>query len=288
MSGKDVVFVGGSQRSGTSLLQAVLCSSPDAHPRPSECQYLTRLVATYARWRQRGDRFVTDYFGDMPGFDAFTRRMVNDFLDVARATLAPGRVMILKHPELTALFPPLAALLPEAKFVVSIRDPRDIVASLLAVGERFEQAGNKAVGFPAGRDMRRLAAHIRSYYAPISRAVMDRTLRLGQRVRFVRYEDMIRDTDAVLRGLESFTGLSLAGFDRNAAWRNLEGADSEASHALRQPWRTEFHGRGMSADSIGRWAEVLSLEEARQIEQHCRDMLERWRYPIDSEPPLNT
>jgi hypothetical protein len=276
MTAPDVVFVGGSMRTGTSLLQAVLCASPDAHPRPRECQYLTEVLMPYVSRRRQFDRFVSDYFGTRERFAAHARLIVEDFLAAARDTLAPGRTLVLKNPELTPAFPALADLLPQAKFLVSLRDPRDAIASMIVVAERQRAARQPALGDAAQRDIPALCARFRSYYA----AVVRHGDKLSGRILAVRYEDLVRDTDRVVRILQDFTRLALDGFDANAPWRDLAAPDEGAAETSPTPWRSELNGRGLSPDAIGRHAEILTTEEANLVAAELSDFARSFRYSL--------
>src|SRR3546814_15733803 len=75
--------------------------------------------------------------------------------------------LVLKSPELATYFPHAAVLLPAARFVISVRDPKDTIASMIEVGEKHRQ--RRANSFLAGAG-RRINAHFpasRMFFLPV-------------------------------------------------------------------------------------------------------------------------
>src|SRR5262245_16585535 len=107
MTGEDVIFVGGSMRSGTTLLQRILCASPDTHKFTDECQFLTAMLDLHAAWRQQFTS-LREFYGTPERFDHFAKTMVDSFLQATFDTLRPVRAIVLKNPKLTLHFPTLA------------------------------------------------------------------------------------------------------------------------------------------------------------------------------------
>ena len=205
-------FVVGCARSGTTLLRAML----DSHPAlaiPPESYF----VATFARRRHR--------FGPGGGFDreAFVEALCSDRwfrgwgVDDAlvRTAIARERPMDAAHairvvygvyassrgkprygdktPTYVFSMRSIGSVLPESRFVHLIRDGRDVAGSLVSSGMRFAPTDiGRALLFwerrvVAGRRQgRKLGMH---------------------RYREVRYEDLIEDPEATLRGLSAFLEL---------------------------------------------------------------------------------
>ncbi|NIA68785.1 sulfotransferase [Pelagibius litoralis] len=49
-----MILVVGAMRSGTTLLQQILCSSPESNPFVHGCRYLTSQIAIYAQYADSG------------------------------------------------------------------------------------------------------------------------------------------------------------------------------------------------------------------------------------------
>ncbi len=78
------------------------------------------------------DLHSRDYFDDREQLNEFCAAETVRFLEMTNAHFGNPKFLVLKYPLLTRLFTYLDQLLPEAKFVISLRDPRDHVASAVA------------------------------------------------------------------------------------------------------------------------------------------------------------
>lgn len=211
MAGSNApIFVVGFQRSGTTLTQALL----GAHSRiasPPEMHFMFRISRFAARYGDLTDganlrRVIddalnppVDLFADC-GFDAdriFERVMragkpsmravldaiMSDFADrhgkVRWSEKSPGQSVAQVH-----------SLFPDAQIIHVVRDPRDVIASSLATPWTRESAHELAV-----RWRRFTIDNVRKG----TRAGPGSFLQ-------VRYEDLTRDPEAVLRVIFAFIG----------------------------------------------------------------------------------
>lgn len=269
-----LVLVTGPMRSGTTLLQQLLCNAPDANPFIHGCRYLTGHIEVFARYAGSDRLFIEDYLGGPQELLGFTRGILERLLaETHRRTGAP-RHLVLKNPELARVLPQAAVLLPQARFVVSLRDPRDIVASMMAVGDRHRSNGEASFLAAAGRDIDRLCAAYRDYCLPVIRALTDQP-ELRQRLCFVRYDALVGDTAATLARLSAFTGIALAPGTAaaGASWRSTVSAKAVGGNPYWGAYLTALSGGPVSSASIGRYREVLSDAEAARVEQLCADVV---------------
>jgi len=273
----STVFIGGCMRSGTTLLQRVLCGGRATHPILAECQYLVALLAAYREGRKGFALFGADYFGDLAGYDAFNRGILENFLANLRRRVGGPRHLVLKRPELAFHFSDLALLLPEARFLLVARDPRDAVASMVEVGKRHADRGVTGPLVAMGRDMDRLSGFFLDYY----RDSYTNTGTLTGRLMTLRYEDLVADPDATLRQLEGFTGIelgrgALAAPDPATASRTWQSMATDPAYSgafWSENWMADLTG-----DSVGRYREALSAAEIATIESRCAGFARSFRY----------
>ena len=173
MSDEKLIFVGGSMRAGTTVLQRILCSSPGSIPVVGECQYLTQQFYVYHQALKQFELFHGDFFSSKATVEEFTKGIISNFLVLTRQRYAPATTLVLKHPELTKFFPRLAEWFGHAKFVVIVRDPRDTIASMLEVTSRQRENDVDFFMTRFGRDMRKFSHYYKSIYAPIFRKHRD-------------------------------------------------------------------------------------------------------------------
>jgi len=258
-----LIFVGGAPRTGTTLLQGLICTSPRTNDYIAECSYLTAFMEPYRRGLNVWEAHTHDYFDgveDMCGFHAdVIRKILSRF-----RTFLGGEVLVLKDPCLTASFYTLASLLPEARFAVMIRDPLDAISSRLEVMER--STGVK----PGLADIEGACAEYNGAYAEL----VQHWQHLGDRLILVSY-------NALVAG-EEFDRLAAFGFDdlcpdqlTQSTWVN--------SKVEGNPWNTDLYGGQLSAASIGRHRTFVENETAQIIIDRCGETA-RSLFAIAADP----
>lgn len=260
------IVVGGYLRTGTTLVQQLLCSAPGTNPLVGEAVYLLAYVENLNRTRRVFELHGKDYFADLADLARFTAGQLEAFLARTAARLGDPPHLVLKHPHLTPYLPQLHFLAPDLVFVVVVRDPRDTVASALQAGARG------AVEF-AGADARTIAQRWRATYAM---ALGPKLPAYRRQLALVRYEDVVVDPVAALAPVARLTGLDLRGVAGAASSGRVD-FDSEARVA--DPLTSTLYGQAPVASRVGRWRETLSPADAHSVEAACGDLMDQLGYP---------
>lgn len=268
----SLIFVAGGRRTGTTLLAGILCADEDANPLIGEAPMLRMLVQAlqWARRPQNFDGFVKYSFAGEGELVAFFSRIIDDYVACTRAMQGYPEHVVLKNPEFCTVMEELVLAAPQARVVVTVRDPRDQITSDLEVQNK-DDAGN-VVG--DGRTYRDIPAAIRTlngYYARVEAAE-----RIApDRIMYVRYEDILLKFDETLAALQAFTGLSRNTFDPARDWpRYAAVSDLEGGYADYTP----YYGRPLEASRIGRFRDYLEPQEVLQVEEGCRKLMKRFGY----------
>jgi len=118
----------GFPRSGTTLLEQALAAHPGLAASPERVVFCRDVFPRLCR--AGGGPLTLGTLNAIPG--AVIERERSRYLDYMEAALGEplgGRVHLDKNPNHTSLLPGLVRLFPESRFVVALRDPRDVVVS---------------------------------------------------------------------------------------------------------------------------------------------------------------
>lgn len=136
--GGRCIFLGGAPRSGTTYLQLLLFAS-GAFATVQETHlfsaFLGRMDETWKRFK---DRAAHHRHVGLPAvitpeaFDEMLRSMAERVLAEIALQDATKRWLLEKTPENVLHWPLILRLLPKARFIVMVRDPRAVVASTIA------------------------------------------------------------------------------------------------------------------------------------------------------------
>ncbi|GAB0117366.1 sulfotransferase family protein [Acidisoma sp. 7E03] len=135
----QIFFLGGAPRSGTTWVQEIIDSHPDACCRGEALfakEVFPLFEAWLSRWRGKIEEKNRHVFGHARGYPlpelADAEIVSGTAILLALRRQAEGRTCRAhgeKTPENVFLFPRLRVLFPRAKFIGIARDPRDVITS---------------------------------------------------------------------------------------------------------------------------------------------------------------
>ncbi len=271
-----LIFVGGCERSGTSLVQKLLVSHSRIAGGP-ELVFTGRIAELY---RRMGGRYPSSYASRIAAFydgerltEAFRSFLEGFFRPIFERD--PDAVYFSeKTPSNLFAAPELLRIFPGARFVHVLRDGRDVLASHHDVRRRFEEAG-EPYHHPTFRSPR---VCVRWNRAAEKHAALETDPDLGARSHLLRYEELLQEPERVLTGLFSFLELDL-----ETGLLSPEGVPSEE---LGIPvdgfWTTrEMDGRGFDPSRIGRWRRDLPPTRRALANLLMARNLRHFDYPVE-------
>ena len=272
------VFVVGVPRSGTTLLSAMLA----AHPRlvcGPETHFFDQLINVDARAICRRTGWPTnaiDYLysinhvgESIPANYGLTRQELAQALSKREPSLPSilsGMIEIYmrrsgkqrwieKTPDHLPHVARIRKYYPDSPIVRIVRDPRDVVASLLAV--------------PWGPSTLIQAIDLWRIFDDQSAWFFE----ADARCHTLQYEDLVRAPESTLRNLCQFLGEPFDPIMLDTS------SSARLVNAANEPWKTKV-GERIDVSRIQAWRQKLSEDELRLVEAWVGDRLRWYGYPV--------
>ncbi len=283
-------FVAGQAKSGTTLLTALLDNHPELLVLPEETAYFPTVLTKYGlRGRRAQFDYLTTESRSNVLFGGPSRRGKRDYSDFPRAGLLnifehaafdPAKIdrdllvlmaesyattlglpldrikrWVEKTPANRNHIPVILSRFPQAKILVTIRDPRAILAAQIALTMR--KARNFSVYY--------VIAHWR-VAAKLAKRVLN-----GEMVGLVvPYEQLAREPSISMKKICDYLEIA---FDSETVLTPTKAGRSWSGNSASQ---TDFSQ--ISTEPINRWERELSEDEIGWVEWHCRDLMSEFGY----------
>ena len=283
-------FVCGVTRSGTTLLRLMLDSHPDLAI-PGETHWLPKLIKQFERGKQSADDaadLIIDHkrWGDFHLDGEHLRARMRELQPVTAADAIRTFYRVYaeregktrygdKTPGYIKEMNRIQRVLPEARFIHIIRDGRDVSLSHLRMNwgpETYEESAR--LWRNRIRRAQRMSRNVEHYME-------------------VRFEDLVQDTEGVLRRVCDFIELDfdpvMLDYHERAEGRLQEKArELPRKNRPNQPAEARMESHRLAqepprSDRIGMWRERMSPEEVSEYEAIAGDMLTRLGYEVTTE-----
>jgi hypothetical protein len=256
IDGKKLVFIVGSQRSGTTWLHLLLSQSPAIAP-----LYETRLVSEYMRscftvWNERAipARNVDGLhnFIARPDYLQMLRTFAAAALATGTAAHPSASVILEKSPDHALVACDILSIFPDAYFLHIVRDPRAVVASLKAI------SGSWGVAWRAVEACERWVTRVKA-----ARAIPSMT----QRYREVRYEDLFAGGPRILQEIFAWLGVAASAADCERYFAACRIDALRADEALSQRLHLEIgQGEFFRRGEVDSWKTELASRVVALVE----------------------
>ncbi len=192
-----LALLGGHPRSGTTLLEQVL----DAHPNivsAEETEIFHNAAYMPLTRKFPGDPPILSVL-EAAQTDALQQSRRNYFrsMELFLGNPLGERLLIDKNPSLTFLIPAMARIFPEMKFIIALRDPRDVCLSCFMQPLSLSQV---SAAFLTLQDTMEEYASLMSLWLTIRPLLKTPYLE-------VKYEDMVNDLESAAKRTLEFVGL---------------------------------------------------------------------------------
>lgn len=248
------LFVGGSARSGTTLVQKMLCAHSRVAGGP-EFDHAVPAMQLYERMSRPVQLERQQFYYNAQELADRFREFYASLFDGLVARHENLAYVSEKTPSNIAAAATLLSLFPEAFYINVVRDGRDVVASHQKVLQRFKQekgsAGKRWWHEYSVRDVsRKWNGDIHRY-----RMLADNAS-FSSRVINIRYEDLVRDSKSVLQSL--FERLKLPFEEATLCPENVAKEQLGYDANVDGIWYTdEMFQQRVGTQSIAKWKREL-------------------------------
>jgi tetratricopeptide (TPR) repeat protein len=207
---KRLALLGGHPRSGTTLLEQVLDSHLDIVSVEETTIFHDEAYMPLTRSLPENEPMLSVL--EAAQTNALQQSRANYFRSVEKFLGKPvgERLVIDKNPSLTFLIPLLIRVFPEIKFLIAVRDPRDVVLSCFMQSLPLEQGSSAYLSLESTVEE---YATMMSFWQALKPLIKNPFLE-------VRYEDMVENLESVARRTLDFLGVPwdarVLGFDEHA------------------------------------------------------------------------
>jgi len=258
-----LIVIGGAQRTGTTLLQTMIADGLTHAPILPEAHILCDLMSVYKRAKSEGMK-TSKYYPTTDDLRAFFREVADLHFSALDKIYTQIDHLVLKDPNFSQVLPELFELFPTLKPIICVRDPRDIAASFVKIGERQREIGMETAY--TKRNVGLVCKKINASYRFLFECPQSGPLLL------VRYESLVRAPVETLRDVGIHLGLPVdPKRSHSSGWL-------EEPYRHQKTWVTELEGKEPTAQSVGSYAEILSPKEIGKVEELCADAMKIFDY----------
>lgn len=254
----SLIVVSGPPRSGTTLVNRMICSSSSCAPMLPECSFITKQIETFNNILQYSDRErFAAYFGTRDECNSCFRACIQENLKSlmrAEPKLAAYKHIVLKDPTLCFFLTQAQDLLPEdAKFVIVVRNPLGIIASLKGVAAKRGVAWN----------IKEASEMTINHFFHLNQVRQERAL---NSVLYVRYEDL---NSTGVNDLVDFLGFSIP--------KDVIDGKNKV-HDKSDPFYTNLLDESLTEGRIDAWRNDLVADEISYVTEVFAGIMSFWDY----------
>jgi len=237
------IFLGGCERSGTTLLRVILDTHSNIHCGP-EAKIIAKTIPAWLNQRHTNSDVLREYYRFTDAtIDALYRKII--LTAISRGNTLTTRWIAEKSPQNVFYYHQIRALFPQSPIINMVRDGRDVVASLLEMDWRSDKG--KPLDFTI--DIR---AACQRWLAAVNANESFRTSASAAPYLQIRYEDLVSEPKTAITDI-----LGLLNEEWEDGLLDFHSVDRE----LADESSTGSVQKSISDDRIGRWQTVFTEQD---------------------------
>jgi len=270
---EKIVYIVGSPRSGSSLIYNGICSHENFNPAIPENHLVTNLTKNFFLQYQRNQNIEGNYFfNSIEDTKSYFKNCLEIFFNKISKKYCVNH-LVLKSITLTKHINILNEIYPEISYIITIRDPRDIIVSMINVGQR--QEGLKMQNqFPRKIDL--LCQKINQFYRIFLEKSHEKFL--NEKIYLVKYEDFIlHPLDTLNQIIKKFSIDIL--YDNNFdIWKRSSNIYQGNGKGIVNPYKSNLWDKPLNNSRIGIYKKFLETNEISEVNSRCKDIIGMFNY----------
>ena len=199
---RRIALLCGHPRSGTTLLEQVLDSHSDVTSAEETKMMHDDAYLPLIRDFPEGTSILQALDSVPPSLICHARENYFRCIEMFLRRKIGSRLLVDKNPALNLMIPMVVRVFPETKFIVALRDPRDVVVSCFLQALPLTPISSSYLSIEGTVNQ----------YANVMGFWLEMLPRMGNQWMYVRYEEMVDDLPAVARSVLGYLGV---GFEDN-------------------------------------------------------------------------
>ena len=264
---KKLALICGAPRSGSTLLYNSICSSNIFNSGLTENHFIPNIINLLKKQLQRNEKEDFMHFENHNSTVNFFTNIINDYLDKLYIRYEVNN-LCLKSILFSTEVNLISKLLPSVYLIFIIRDPKDIISSMLNVSKKQIKLGLKP-NYP--RDMQSLCSFIKGHYNYILSTEKEN---INPNLILVKYEDLVLNTLEILNALIKKLNLEYVFKNDDNLWLKAP----KFSEPSTNPYHSNLWNKKPNSSKIGSYKDELTNKEIDFVNHTCSDLINKFDY----------
>ncbi len=249
------IFIGGAPRSGTTLLQKILGNHSEIQAGP-EFDHVPEICQLYSKMQNGITNQRQSFYYNQSFLDNSFRSFLSNFL-ISKNLPKNKEYISEKTPGNVFAFSSIEKILPDAKYIFVIRDPRAIYSSYKRVFARAKSLKiNEIRGKNILKDIEEIHAHIKSGFEFFRKD--------SSQILLVIYEALIKDPKESLLRIIKFLNINFE--ESMLDLKTKSDVDIVRNNDTAKVYMTDLYNQNkISSESLYKWKDELTKSEMAYI-----------------------
>jgi len=266
MKAENIILICGSPRSGSTLLYNSICSSGLFNPSLPENHLVPNLIKNLRRQINRNKKEMYMHFESDEVTIDFFKKIIEDYFDDIISKYKVKN-LALKSLLFGSCIDILLKMFSFLNPIFIIRDPRDIISSLLEISKKQIESNIKP-NYPNNISL--LCNFINDHYKFL---LDDGYKQITNKVEIIKYEDLVSNTNETLNNLIKRVKINYTYKKNHSFWDNANNINPNNN-----PYNSFLWNKKPSTERIGIYKKLLKESDVLEINLLCKDLLNKFNY----------